>query len=193
MEIGKRIRHLRTEAGISQEGLAENVFVSRQTISNWENDKFYPDVQSLALIANLFGTSIDHLVKGDLPMINEKILEEDVRVFERNALLYGALLVVSLVVAVVAIAQENWLALGSSIFMFALSVYFSFLVDHDKKRYDIRTYREIRAFCNGASLDEIKAQRTREQSGARSIRRILLYGCMGVVIGLATVWIVRMI
>lgn len=38
MEIGKTIRNLRTESGMSQEELAEKVFVSRQTISNWENE-----------------------------------------------------------------------------------------------------------------------------------------------------------
>ena len=43
------------------------MFVSRQTISNWENGKFYPDVQSLAIVAELFGTSIDNLVTGDPP------------------------------------------------------------------------------------------------------------------------------
>ena len=48
------------------------MLVSRQTISNWENDKFYPDVQSLAIIADIFGTSIDDLVKGDLPMMEMK-------------------------------------------------------------------------------------------------------------------------
>ena len=59
MEIGKTIRNLRTESGMSQEELAEKVFVSRQTISNWENDKFYPDVQSLAIIADIFGIPAD--------------------------------------------------------------------------------------------------------------------------------------
>lgn len=84
MEVGKAIRSLRAESGMSQEELAEKVFVSRQTISNWENDKFYPDVQSLSLIADVFGTSIDNLVKGDLPMIDAKVAEEDARVAERD-------------------------------------------------------------------------------------------------------------
>ena len=79
MEVGKTIKELRTDAGMSQDELAGKAFVSRQTISNWENGKFYPDVQSLATIADLFGTSIDDLVKGDLPMMNSRIAKEDVR------------------------------------------------------------------------------------------------------------------
>lgn len=79
MEVGKTIKELRTDAGMSQDEFAGKVFVSRQTISNWENGKFYPDVQSLAIIADFFGTSIDDLVKGDLPMMNSRTAEEDVR------------------------------------------------------------------------------------------------------------------
>ena len=59
MEIGNRIRQYRTARGWNQEDLAEKAFVSRQTISNWENDKSYPDLQSLLLLGSLFGVSLD--------------------------------------------------------------------------------------------------------------------------------------
>ena len=47
MELGTQIRKYRNERTLSQEALAEKVYVSRQTVSNWENDKSYPDVNSL--------------------------------------------------------------------------------------------------------------------------------------------------
>ena len=47
MELGKRIKEYRNTAQMTQEDLAEKMFVSRQTISNWENDKSYPDIHSL--------------------------------------------------------------------------------------------------------------------------------------------------
>ena len=53
MQIGARIRDHRTQAGMSQDDLAMRVYVSRQTISSWENDKTYPDVQSLLLLSDL--------------------------------------------------------------------------------------------------------------------------------------------
>jgi len=192
MEIGKTIRNLREEAGLSQEQLASKVFVSRQTISNWENDKSYPDVQSLAMIAELFGTSIDSLVRGDLPMIETKIAKADMRSLRRNAGLYGALLVVSLVVSVVAFAQENWLAFTTAALMYALSLYFAFAFDRDKRKYDVQTYREVRALCNGASLEEIKAQRVPEQAGASVMRKVVVGGCSGVVVAVVTIWLVRL-
>ena len=51
MELGKQIKMHRQEAHLSQEELANRVYVSRQTISNWENDKSYPDVNSLVLLS----------------------------------------------------------------------------------------------------------------------------------------------
>lgn len=66
MELAKHIKAHRGRLGMSQEELAEKIFVSRQTISNWETDRTYPDVQSLLLLSNLFDVSIDSLIKGDV-------------------------------------------------------------------------------------------------------------------------------
>jgi transcriptional regulator with XRE-family HTH domain len=64
MEIGKQIKKYRSEMEVSQEELAERIFVSRQTVSNWETDKNYPDLKSLVLLSSLFGVSLDLLI-GD--------------------------------------------------------------------------------------------------------------------------------
>ena len=53
MELGTQIRKYRNERTLSQEALAEKVYVSRQTVSNWENDKSYPDVNSLVLLSEV--------------------------------------------------------------------------------------------------------------------------------------------
>ena len=66
MELGTQIRKYRNERTLSQEALAEQVFVSRQTVSNWENDKSYPDVKSLMLLSEVFEVSLDQLIKGDV-------------------------------------------------------------------------------------------------------------------------------
>ena len=69
MELGQRIKDCRTEKGMTQEELADRIYVSRQTISSWENDKSYPDIQSLLLLSNLFEVSLDQLVKGDVEIM----------------------------------------------------------------------------------------------------------------------------
>ncbi|EJT5244950.1 helix-turn-helix transcriptional regulator, partial [Listeria monocytogenes] len=66
MEIGKRIREYRKIYNLSQEQLADKIFVSRQTVSNWENDKTYPDIQIIVSLSILFNVSLDELIREDL-------------------------------------------------------------------------------------------------------------------------------
>ena len=66
MELGIRIKELRNVQGINQDELANKLFVSRQTVSNWENGKSYPDIQSVLLLSEIFDVSVDNLLKGDI-------------------------------------------------------------------------------------------------------------------------------
>ena len=79
MELGNQIKKYRSELQISQEQLADRIYVSRQTISNWENEKSYPDVNSLVLLSEVFQTSIDKLIKGDIEIMKEKINEQEIK------------------------------------------------------------------------------------------------------------------
>ena len=63
MELSIQIKKYRTELHLSQEELAEKVYVTRQTISNWENEKSYPDIHSLLLLSSLFNASLDQLYR----------------------------------------------------------------------------------------------------------------------------------
>lgn len=60
--IGVRIRELRKAAGISQAELARRVYVSRQTVGNWEAGRTLADAQSLVLLAQVFETTVDDLI-----------------------------------------------------------------------------------------------------------------------------------
>ena len=62
MEIGKKLKNARIEAGLTQEKAAEKIDVSRQTISNWENEKSYPDIISVIELSNLYSISLDDLL-----------------------------------------------------------------------------------------------------------------------------------
>ena len=66
MQVGNQIKKYRDQLHLSQEQLAEKIYVTRQTISNWETNKSYPDIHSLVLLSQIFNVSIDQLVKGDL-------------------------------------------------------------------------------------------------------------------------------
>lgn len=77
MELAGQIKKHRQALGISQEALAERIYVSRQTISNWETARTYPDVQSLLLLSVAFDISIDELIKGDVETMEESVRKAD--------------------------------------------------------------------------------------------------------------------
>ncbi len=65
MELGKQLKEARAGANLSQEELAKRIGVSRQTISNWENCRSYPDIGSLIKLSDLYGLSLDAMLKED--------------------------------------------------------------------------------------------------------------------------------
>lgn len=65
MMLSEQIKRGRNALGMSQADLAEAIWVSRNTVCNWETDTTTPDIQSLVLMSTLFGMSVDEMVKGD--------------------------------------------------------------------------------------------------------------------------------
>ena len=63
MELANNLKYYREKAGFTQEQVANELRVTRQSISRWENGKSYPDLDNLALISELYQVSIDHLIK----------------------------------------------------------------------------------------------------------------------------------
>lgn len=63
--IGERIRTLRTARGVSQVQLAQALHVSKQAVSNWENNNILPSVEMLVVLADHFGVSTDYLLERD--------------------------------------------------------------------------------------------------------------------------------
>ena len=77
MNVSNQIKKFRERDGYSQEFLAEKMFVSRQTISNWENDKSYPDIHNLLIMCQLFKVSLDELVEDDLKNVQIKNIKKE--------------------------------------------------------------------------------------------------------------------
>ena len=65
MSIGTKIQEIRKSHNLSQQQFAERFGVTRQTVSNWENDKHYPDMKILKHISNEYEVSFDTLIKED--------------------------------------------------------------------------------------------------------------------------------
>lgn len=171
MELGKQIKKHRQEVQLSQEKLADRVYVSRQTISNWENDKSYPDVNSLVLLSEIFQISLDNLIKGDIEVMKDIIQKEEIVKMNRYGKIYTIMLIVT---AVSAVPLFMWLGVWAFIpwgIIWALSMYFAFQVEKVKKDNDVQTYKEIVAFSEGKLLDDIQKQR---EIGKRPYQKIFL-------------------
>lgn len=158
MELGKQIKMHRHEAELSQEELANRVYISRQTILNWENDKSYPDVNSLVLLSEIFQISLDKLIKGDIGVMKEVIQKEEIEKMKRYGRIYTIMLIVTVVSAV---PLFMWLGVWAFIpwgIIWAISMYFALKIEKVKKDNDVQSYKEIVAFSEGKLLDDIQKQ-----------------------------------
>ena len=171
MELGKQIKKYRQEVQLSQEELAERVYVSRQTISNWENDKSYPDVNSLVLLSETFQISLDNLIKGDIEVMKDVIQKEEIEKMNRYGKIYTILLIATAVSAVPLFMLLGVWALIPWGIIWGISMYFAFMLEKIKKDNDVQTYKEIVAFSEGQLLDDIQKQR---EIGKRPYQKLLL-------------------
>ena len=101
MEIEKKLKYIREQAGFTQEQIAEAVLVSRQTISNWENAKSLPDLISIIKLSELYNISVDELLKSDKKM--QQKIEKDAHIAKTN---------------------KNVILITAIITLFSLAVYF---------------------------------------------------------------------
>lgn len=75
INLGLRLKTLRIKNNFTQEQVAKNLLVSRQAVSNWENEKNYPDITSIILLSKLYDVSLDELLKGEKDVV--KHLKEE--------------------------------------------------------------------------------------------------------------------
>lgn len=156
MKIGTQIRKYRNNMELSQEQLAEKIYVSRQTVSNWENGKNYPDIHSLLLLGSLFNVSLDNLIKGDIEIMKEHIKESEIKKFDKCGKIYAILLVTSIISFV---PLYVWLGVYGFIpwgIIYGVTMLFAIKAEKIKKDNNIHTYKEIVAFEEGRRLDEIE-------------------------------------
>ena len=90
MEFNEKLQELRKQKGLTQEALAEKLYVSRTAISKWESGRGYPNIESLKAIAKFFSVTLDELLSTDEVLT---IAEEDNKRKEKHFrdLIYGLL------------------------------------------------------------------------------------------------------
>lgn len=171
MEVNVQIKKYRAKMNLSQEELAEKIYVSRQTISNWETGKNYPDIHSLLLLSLLFNISLDQLVKGDVESMKEEIKEAEIKKLNKYSKILSVLLILTVVSAVPLAAWIGIYAIIPWGALFSVTMFVAYKIEQLKKDNSIHTYKEIVAFMEGKRLDEPELQ---QEKGKRPYQSFLL-------------------
>ncbi|WP_102371581.1 helix-turn-helix transcriptional regulator [Enorma phocaeensis] len=197
MEIGHRIKSYRTQLGMSQDALAERVYVSRQTISSWENDKTYPDVQSLLILSEVFGATIDDLVKGDVEAMT-KTLDTDAKTMLRLGfvmLAFLLLMILALVWVSVQLIVWDWPTeqtvptIVLALVLWGVAMFAAVWSERLKKEHDLVTYQEVLSFMTGKDVDRATEKGRRERliptwmKVIRAVGTMLIAAAIGAFVG----------
>lgn len=170
MELSTQVKKYRTELKLSQEELAEKVYVTRQTVSNWENGKSYPDIHSLLLLSSLFDVSLDQLIKGDIETMKKIVDEQEIKKFNHYGTIFTVHFILLILSAVPLFMWLNWYAYILYGIFFVITMFWALKVEKIKKENDIQTYKEIVAFSEGKKLDEIHKM---VEAGKRPYQNVL--------------------
>ena len=193
MDVGIRIKKYREKQNISQDELAEKIFVSRQTISNWENSKSYPDIKSLLLLSDIFKVSLDDFMKGDIEKIKNLVNTQKVREFNIIGYIYLAELLILAITAYPLFKLEGNIGVIIWILFFLVTFFTAGIAEKIKKNNNIQTYKEILAFINSKQLNYEERQ---QELGKRMYQKILfaiLAGMIALIINLIIIFIINKI
>lgn len=203
MELGSHIKARRAELGISQDELAGRIYVSRQTISSWENDKTYPDVQSLLLLSQVFGTTIDELVRGDVDTMKETV-EKDVQLLKRLSYAMTGFIALMVLAMIWWVAQMTVWGLSIvqtlptaalALVLWGIALFAERWAKRIKKEHDLVTYQEVLAFWNGEPVDRDTERGRRERLIPRWMKVVRIVGwalfgmAVGFFIGYGITWL----
>ncbi len=117
-DIGQKLREARQNSKLTQEKIAEQLQVSRQTVSNWENNKSYPDIISLIKLGDIYNISLDMLLKGDDSMLKHLTQSTDTVTSNHKLILSFGLNILILLLFVV----FNGIIIGNSYLFIACAL-----------------------------------------------------------------------
>ena len=178
MQIGNKIKKYRESLNLSQEELAYKIFVTRQTISNWETDKNYPDIKSISLLCNLFDVSLDQFIEGDIEEMKKIISEKELSDYNRISIIFTVEMLVMLLSAYPLLKLAKIIGLIIWIIISVITLITAIKIEKIYKKYDIRTYKEIVAFTEGKTLTKNEQI---EEKAKRPYQKILLGIASGII------------
>lgn len=177
MDIGLQIKKFREQQKISQEELALKIFVSRQTISNWETNKSCPDIKSLIALSNIFNVSLDDFIKEDIKEMREIVEKGTIKKFNVMSIVFLIGLIIVAISAYPLFRIDGYLGVLIWLCLFGITLFTASKIETFKKSHDIQTYKEILAFIDGKTLTH---DETQQEMGKRNYQKIIFAFAAGV-------------
>ncbi|QGQ93895.1 XRE family transcriptional regulator [Paenibacillus psychroresistens] len=103
MIFGEKLKNERKNKGWSQEELAEKLFVSRQSVSKWENDQNYPSIEIIIKVSDLFGVTIDELLRSDEELTKKVIKDSKQLAHPKLKFIFDVLFLIGIALLVIKI------------------------------------------------------------------------------------------
>lgn len=145
MNLPARLKELRKSNKMNQEELSEKIHVSRQTLSNWETGKNYPDLQNLLYLCELYNITLDELVNEDIEFIKKKVTKRKIYITASIFLFSMILLFLSIIII---IKFNNFMALIISSTAIVMITATSMMLERIKKENKVATFSKILQFIN---------------------------------------------
>ena len=143
-----------------------------------QNDKSYPDINSLVLLSQVLDVTIDQLIKEDIEMMEEQINQDDIRKFGYLSNIFSVMMLITIITPIPLVHYLSYLGLGIWLLIFAATFYISILAEKEKRRLNIQTYKEILSFMDGKQLDKINQAR---EEGKRPYQKIIYAFVVGLI------------
>lgn len=178
MKISIKIKQYREQINLSQEDLANKIYVSRQTISNWENNKSYPDINSIKLLSNVFGVTIDEFIESDLTEMKKIISEYDLKKYNKLSIIYSIEFLILIFGSYPLLRFCQILGIIIWLIIFLITFTTSLKIEKIYRQHDCRTYKEIVAFTEGRTLS---AYEQIEEKAKRPYQKFLLALFSGII------------
>ncbi|QKG84895.1 helix-turn-helix transcriptional regulator [Kroppenstedtia pulmonis] len=153
MNLSKQIKYFRKRDNMSQEELAEKIYVSRQSISNWENERSYPDIHNLLKMSVLFNVTLDDLVKGDVKIMKEELQKSTF--FKWTYIMVALMIILPISIVPTFYFFGNY-GLVIPLVLFILLMFSTLKVEKIKKEHNLKTYRQIVDFVEGKPASKVK-------------------------------------
>jgi len=136
LSFGHKLKSEREKKGWSQDELAEKIYVSRQSVSKWENNKNYPSIETIINLSDLFDITIDELLRSD-DRLKEKVIEDGTKnkymTFKAQLLCFLGIFFGMIITSFIKNGTVEWLSIFELIIYTMASLYLLNLLFANKK------------------------------------------------------------